>query len=139
MIFHGRYPIYQDLVVAPDVVIYGGTGATDAAVWWHRFLSLFGDVVFVAAAGYGTTASPAFRQDVGSPLVDVSRVGWIGSACVGVSRVGCVERFDTLLCVGFARVVCVSISVDHNAVCKGIPETFGVLLFSVRGTPGTNM
>ena len=55
--------------------------------------------------------------------------------------------------MGFARVVYVAISVDYSAVCKGIPETFGVLLFSVqgipetfgvllfsvRGTPGTNM
>ena len=128
MIFHGRYPLYQELVVAPDAVIYGGTGATDAALWWHRFLSLLGDAVLVAAAGYGTTAFPAFRQDVGSAWVDVSRVGCIGSACFGVSGVGCVERFDKLLCVGFARVVCVSISVDYNAVCKGILETFGVPL-----------
>ena len=58
----------------------------------------------------------------------------IMSAWFGVSRVGCTEHFCTLLCVGFARVVCVSISVDYSAVCKGILETLGVLLFSVWGT-----
>ena len=75
--------MHQDLVVAPDAVIYGGTGATDAAVWWHRFLSSLGDAVFVAAAGYGTTASPAYRQDVGTAWVDVSRVRCVGMLGLG--------------------------------------------------------
>ena len=120
-------------------MIYGETGATNAALWWHRFLFFLSDAVFVAASGYGTTAPPAFRHHVGSTWVDVSRVGCIGSAWFGVSRVCCIERFFTLLCVGFARVVCMSISIDYNAVCKGILETFGALLFSVWGTPGTNI
>ena len=118
--------MYQDYLVACDAVIYGETGATNAAVWWHRFLSFLSDAIFVAASGYGTSPSSAFRQHV-------------ESAWLGVSRVCCIERFCTLLCVGFVRVVCVSISVDYSGVCKGILETFEVLLFSVRGTPGTNI
>ena len=108
-------------------------------MWWHRFLSFLSNAVFVAASGYGTTASPAFRHQVGSTWVDVSCVGCIGSAWFGVSRVCCIEHFFTLLCVGFACVVCVSISIDYNAIGKGFLKTFGALLFSVRGIPGTNM
>ena len=90
--------MYQDYLVACDAVIYGKTGATNAVVWWHRFLSFLSNVVFIAASGYGTTVSSAFRQHVGSTWVDVSRIGCIGSACFGVSRVCCIEHFCTLLC-----------------------------------------
>ena len=126
-------------VITCNAVIYGETGATNDVVWWHMFLSLLSDVVFVATSGYGTIVSPTFRQHIGSTWVDVSRVGCIGSAWFGVSRICCVECFCTLLSVVWFGVVCLSISIDYNAVCKGILETFAVLLLSLWGTLQTNI
>ena len=105
--------MYQDYLVPCDAVIYGETGATMLRCG-GTILSFLSDVVFVAASGYTTTMSSTLRQNVGSTWVDVSRV------C-------CIEHFCTVLCEGFTCVICMSISIDYNAVCTVILETFGVL------------